>query len=146
MKHSIWIVLIAAVCGAFFLAKSAGQEPKSTTREFMRAKLVHSQTLLEALATEDLPKLAKNAQDISLLTLAESWQVLQTAEYAQHSLEFRRTANALNDAAKKKNIDGAALAYVDMTMKCVNCHKYVRDARLAGLNPPLDSGLAGIGK
>ena len=49
----------------------------------------------------------------------------------EHSVEFRRTADAITAAAKKKNLDGAALAYVDMTMKCVNCHKYVRGVRIS---------------
>jgi hypothetical protein len=30
--------------------------------------------------------------------------------------------------AKDKNIDGATLAYLRLTMNCVNCHKYVRQA------------------
>ena len=27
------------------------------------------------------------------------------------------------------DIDGAALAYIQMTLNCVTCHKYVRDVR-----------------
>ena len=30
-------------------------------------------------------------------------------------------------------LEAAALGYVDVTLKCVNCHKYVRKARMAGL-------------
>lgn len=100
-------------------------------RDFMRAKLVHSQKLLEGLTMEDYDEIAKHAQDLSLLSLAANWQVLQTEEYVQQSREFRRAADALREAAKKRNIDGAALAYVDVTMKCVNCHKYVRGVRMA---------------
>jgi hypothetical protein len=102
---------------------------------FMRSKLEHSQKLLEALALEDFPAMAKHSQDLSLLSLAASWQVLQTPEYAQQSLEFRRAADALTEAADKKNLDGAALAYVEMTMKCVKCHKYVRGVRMAAAEP-----------
>ena len=29
--------------------------------------------------------------------------------------------------AKAKNLDGATLAYVRLTMNCIECHKYVRD-------------------
>jgi hypothetical protein len=31
--------------------------------------------------------------------------------------------------AKDKNIDGVALAYVDVTLSCVRCHEYVREHR-----------------
>jgi cytochrome c556 len=75
--------------------------------------------------------IAKNSQAMSLLSLETNWQVLQTAEYLDRSKEFRRTADALTQAAKKKNLDGAALAYVQLTMNCINCHKYVRDVRTA---------------
>lgn len=99
--------------------------------EFMALKLNHAQDLLEALATEDFAGIAKHSQEISLLSQQATWQVLQTPEYNQHSSEFRRSADAVTLAAREKNLDAAALAYVDMTMKCFNCHKYVRGAKLA---------------
>jgi cytochrome c556 len=55
--------------------------------------------------------------------------VLQTPEYHDRSMEFRRSADAMTEAARKKNLEGAALAYVDVTMKCVACHKYVRQVK-----------------
>ena len=33
----------------------------------------------------------------------------------------------LHRAAKKKNLDGATLASMEVMMHCVQCHKYVRD-------------------
>jgi cytochrome c556 len=125
-----------------FLALSLGlgmicwAQPKpggGDLRDFMRVKLKHSQDILAGLVTEDLEKVAKGAQELSLLSQSESWQVYQTEGYLQHSKEFRRAADALRDAAKAKNIDAVALAYVDTTLKCVTCHKYVRDVRMAEL-------------
>jgi hypothetical protein len=124
--------LIACVL-SYSLGRS--QEPQGA-KVFMRAKLEHSQKLLEGLVMEDYNAINKNAQALSLLSLAASWQVLQTPEYAQQSLEFRRAADAVHNAAEKKNLDGAALAYMEMTMKCVNCHKYVRGVRMAAADPP----------
>jgi len=99
----------------------------------MQLKLQHAQNVLEGLATEDLAMVAKNAQDLSLLSQAASWNVLQTDEYIQQSAEFRRTADAMTKAAKDKNLDAAAIRYVELTMKCVHCHKYVRGVRMASL-------------
>lgn len=127
-------LLPVGVLGLLALAMTAqAAEPKSdeTLSRFMRAKLGHSQKILEALTTEDFDTTAKSAQEISLISQAELWQVLKTPEYLQHSTEFRRAADAVTDAAKKKNLDGAALAYMDMTLKCINCHKYVRTVRTA---------------
>ena len=97
----------------------------------MRRKLPHSQKVLEGLATEDFEMIAKHAQELSLLSQATTWQVLQTPDYLDHSTEFRHAADRLTEAARKKNLDGAALAYVDVTMSCINCHKYVRGARIS---------------
>jgi hypothetical protein len=124
--------------GAIFLlgwiTTSVGQQPLAS-RDFMRLKLSESQRILEGLVREDYDAMAKHAQDLRLLSLDASWQVLQTSEYAQQSLEFRRAAEALATAAKNRNLDGAALAYVDVTMKCVNCHKYVRTVKPSPPNP-----------
>jgi hypothetical protein len=68
---------------------------------------------------------------MALLSHEQAWRVIQTEEYLQRSAEFRRSIDALTEAAKKQNLDGATLAYVDATMKCVECHKYVRRIRQA---------------
>jgi hypothetical protein len=99
---------------------------------------------LENLALEDFQAISKNSQALSLLSLAASWQVMQTPEYAQQSLEFRRAADAMTEAARNRNLDGAALAYVEMTMKCVNCHKYVRGVRLAAKDLPAERLAVGV--
>lgn len=99
---------------------------------FMRLKLDRTQKLLEGIALEDFAIIEKNAQALSLLCEDELWQVEQTPEYLQHSEQFRRLANDITKAAQAKNVDGAALGYVGLTMKCVQCHKHVRDVRMAG--------------
>jgi hypothetical protein len=97
----------------------------------MQLKLQHSKNVLEGLVLEDFDRVAKNAQQLALLSQESNWRVFQTEEYVQRSLEFRRAAHAIVAAAKKNNLDGATLAYVDTTMKCVKCHKYVRGIRMA---------------
>ncbi len=121
------LVIVVASC----LVGSVLSEQPNNVRDFMRAKLSHSQKVLEGLATEDFDMIAKNSQSMSLLSQATNWQVLQTEEYLRQSQDFRHTADVLTEAAQKKNLDGAALAYVELTMKCINCHKYVRGVRMA---------------
>lgn len=134
MSRYVWFssfILVSACVAALTFAqpKPAG----GNLRDFMQVKLKHSQDILAGLVSDDLDKVAKGAQELSLLSQAESWQVFQTEDYLLHSREFRRSADALRDAAKKNNMDAAALAYVDTTLKCVNCHKYVRGVRMADL-------------
>lgn len=119
--------VLAAVC---LFAASQAQEPPAVrpdvVGDFMRAKLGHSQDVLEGLALEDFDKIARGAQELALASQASSWQVLQTEDYARQSAEFRRSCDSLRTAAKAGNLDGAALAWMEVTMKCVQCHKYVR--------------------
>lgn len=129
MRVLVFVCLAAGI--AAFVSTNGGAGSPNQVGGFMRAKLHHSQRLLEGITLEDYELIAKHAQDLSLLSQEANWRVLQTPEYLQHSVEFRRTADALTEAARKKNLDGAALGYVDLTMKCINCHKYVRDVRTA---------------
>ena len=47
-------------------------------------------------------------------------------DYIAFTTEFQRLADEMALKAKEKNLDGATLAYLRLTMNCVNCHKYVR--------------------
>jgi cytochrome c556 len=95
----------------------------------MQAKLTHSEKTLEGLAKGDFELIAKHSQAISLLCVDEQWSVMKTPEYQERSNEFRRNVDAITNAARKKNLEGATLAYVSATMNCVTCHKYVREAK-----------------
>ena len=124
------VLAIVCLCTLFLSATRGSDKEVDKVGEFMRAKLLHSQKILEGLATENYDMMAKHSQEMSLLSQASTWQVLQTPEYRDRSTEFRRSSDALTEAAHKKNLEAAALAYVDVTMKCVNCHKYVRKVRM----------------
>lgn len=111
---------------------------QENARKFMQAKLSHAQAVLDGLATEDYDKLAKSGQAISLLSQASQWQVIQTPEYVRRSAEFRRDADAITQAGRDKDLNAATLAYLKMTLSCVECHKYVRSVRDARLPPTPD--------
>jgi cytochrome c556 len=97
----------------------------------MKVKLRHSQRVLEGLVMEDFAEVAKSAQELSLLSLAATWQVFSTQEYLDYSRKFRNAADALTEAAKEKDLDRATLAFNQVTSRCVECHKYVRGIRMA---------------
>lgn len=133
MKTSLRSMLGGIVVAAALMAanQACTQEPDvlPNNQPFMRAKLVHAQKVLEGLALRDLNSVADHAQKLSLLSLESNWQVYQTIEYQQLSQEFRRTADSMSDAAKAGDADRAAMAYVDMTLKCFSCHRHVRDTQ-----------------
>ena len=127
-RASIRLVLIVPIVLAMLGGQNAsmGQDRLSG---FMQRKLQHAEKVLEALTKEDFDGIVTHSQAISLLCEDELWMVLQTPEYRERSKEFQRSINSITDAARKKNLEAAALAYVDATLKCVNCHQYIRQTR-----------------
>jgi NurA-like 5'-3' nuclease len=123
-RFVIHLMLIAALAVGLSLAADASAEDKLS--DFMKAKLTHSEKVLEGLSRGDYALIVKHSQAMSLLCEDELWSVLMTPEYLQRSKEFRRSVDAITDAGREKNLESATLAYVDSTLKCVNCHKYVR--------------------
>ena len=98
---------------------------------FMRKKLEASNQILEGLVTEDSELVIKGAKVLFEMSSAEKWQVQHNVMYKQYSSDFQQAAKKLVEAAEKENFDGAALKWIDTTMKCMECHKFVRGARLA---------------
>ncbi len=108
---------------------TAAQGTQEQVSDIMKAKLRYAQALLKGVALEDYDAIVKTSQDLSLLSQESSWNVIQTPDYLQHSIDFRRAADAINAAAKDKNLDGVTLAYFQMTIRCVDCHRHIRSVR-----------------
>jgi hypothetical protein len=117
-------------------AEKAADKEKPTPKKiamqaFMRKKLEASQSVLEGLAVEDFDMIALGARQLKTTSAAAEFMVTNDPMYAQQADEFRRIVAKLERAGKEKRLDGATLAYVDMTMSCVECHKYVRNILVA---------------
>ena len=122
---------IAVAVVAVAVAQQAGGKPRRSRAESMRMKLEYSKTILEGLALEDYEKISKNARALRQLSEAADWElptILNAGDFIIFTTEFQRLTNEMERKAKDKNIDGATLAYLRMTMNCVTCHKYVREA------------------
>jgi hypothetical protein len=140
------LALIVLVCGWFRATaapvadkdagKSAQPNPKAV-KAFMRGKLDASQQILEGLVTEDFDLIGKGADRLRVMSMRAEWNVLRGPVYEDQSASFRRSAELLGKMAKEKNIDGASLTYLHMTMQCINCHKFTRNADVVNAQPPL---------
>lgn len=97
------------------------------TSQFMSRKLDAAKNIVSGLALEDYEMITKNAQDLALLSMESQWKVFQTAEYIRMSDEFRESSKRLREAGRSENVDGAMLAYFEVTLNCVRCHKYIRN-------------------
>jgi len=104
-------------------------EPKieKSTSPFMQKKLDYSREIVAGLATEDFERIGKAAQDLMMLSHEADWNVATTPQYLKASNDFRDTTSRLRDVSHDKNLDGATLAYFEVTLNCVRCHKQLRN-------------------
>ncbi len=140
MKKSIVITLcFGLLIGSSW--KSSAQNP-GALKKLMADKLDSSKVLLEGIAMADFNKITRSANTLIQLSKTDEWFVFKTPRFELHSNEFRRAAETIVEKAKDKNLDGVTLAYFDLTMGCVRCHRYVRDLRDARAPLPLRRGMA----
>ena len=138
MRTRIVAIALAAALAAVGHAQDKpkpADPPKKQT--VMQRKLTHSQKLLEGLAMADYAKLGAAADELLMCAKEASWRAANSDKFETHSNSFVKNLEAIKKAAKAKNADAAALAYVDMTLTCVKCHQQVREEGI-GLAPPLD--------
>lgn len=100
--------------------------PRTNLNPLMQMKLDKSKLILEGLTLEQFDKIGKNASSLKLLSMESGWNVIQTEEYAAQSRDFQRTCDVIAEAAEQKDISRATLGYVAMTVRCVECHAYMR--------------------
>jgi hypothetical protein len=107
-----------------------GQDPpiKDSKAGIMRLKLIPAKMILEGIALHDFKAVRKNTEQIRLLTLDASWMIVQTEAYRKQTADFERALKLLNRMCEEENIEGVTLAYMQVTMRCVECHRALRDA------------------
>lgn len=137
--HMVAVGILGLVSGAALwfshLPVAVAQEKKPEANNnlppltvFMRAKLAASEQVLDGIVNEDFDKISKGTLRLQVISAAEKWKVRDDQNYTDHSADFRRILSRLKADAQKKNLEGAALSYVEMTMSCIKCHKDLRKA------------------
>ena len=112
--------------------KSAKKKDEKTTparqgvSKFMRMKLEASQQVLAGLALEDFELIQEGAAKLEEMSAAEKWRVTNDPLFREHSVDFQRAAQRLVKNGKEGKLDAAALSWLEMTMQCIECHKWSR--------------------
>lgn len=131
-SNAAWVFWIAAaMAGAVLVAASLSADP--ATKQAMKFKLHYSQRVLEGIATENFDLIVTNAASLARLSQFAGWEVRQTPDYQRLTADFNQAAENLKAAALKNNVDRATVAYFQLTVSCVSCHRYLRDAKMAAL-------------
>ena len=135
-------VTLVLVIGSLRAADSRAKREAAQT--FMRLKLVWSQAVLEGLTLEKFDQVSQNAIRMRNMTASSSWYTVRQPDYMAHTTNFQKSVDALYLAAVDKKLDAATEAYVNVTRRCVECHRMVRveQRKNAGLpTTTSDSGL-----
>jgi hypothetical protein len=112
---------------ATYLAR--GDDGKAQAPEpsiWMKQKLGASQNILAGLTKGDYEAIEKNAQSMLVVGYLEKWIRADIPGYRKMMNDFEYANKALTLAAREKNLDGATIGYVQLTISCVQCHNIVR--------------------
>ena len=133
--NSLFLLAALILASLFAGTKSTytQTEKESGVKEAMRRKVAYSQQVLVGITLEDYGLIANNAEKLVELSNKTNWYSRQVPEYELFLNEFRRRAQEVMEAGRQKNLDAASLAYVQMTLSCVSCHKFIRKSSDTGI-------------
>lgn len=109
-------------------------DEKPILSKFMRQKLAASNSVLEGLVMDDLKAVTKASDKLLQMSMTEKWRVTNDPTYARFSKDYQRTVERLKAKSKQGTVDGAALAWMDVTLSCIECHEWVRNVVIVELD------------
>lgn len=137
MKSRLRLVALVG-CGLLLASihPTAAQDKPEIAPEkasaWMKQKLELSQNILSGLTMGDFESAELNAQRMNVVNYLEKWMAADKPQYAEYKrqLNYFELANReILRQCKAKNIEGATLAYNQLTISCVQCHQVVRDSK-----------------
>lgn len=122
------MVMVLAVVGGVLGVTRAGDEPTAKAPSlWMKQKLAATQNILSALTKEDYETIQANANSMIAVGYLEKFVRADAPGYRELMGDFEYANKSLVLAAKNRNLDGATVAFLQLNISCVNCHKIVRD-------------------
>lgn len=122
---AVTTVLLASMCG-LSLAGDEQQEENKEPSFWMKQKLSYAQNILNGLVTEDFDAIQENATAMKSLNRVERFVRRKPEGYRTQLKIFQFSVDELIRHSEADNLDGATLAFTQMTTSCVNCHKQLR--------------------
>ena len=129
MRIMIATFLLAGLTG---LASGDDTEKKSDKHAekpvsfWMEKKMEYAQTILRGLATGDLESVATAAEQMRLLSKVEGFIRGKKPGYRIQLQVFELANREIERQAKANNLEGAAMAFHQLTTSCVSCHSLLR--------------------
>jgi cytochrome c556 len=133
------VVLSIATCVVADEKPQAQEKVPTVTNErpmsfWMAQKIEHSKKILEALTKEDYASVEAEANHLRKLGKIEGFVRRKDQAYLRHQQTFDSSLIEIAAQAKEQNVEGAVLAFNQLTTSCIACHKTLR-ANLAESQP-----------
>ena len=101
-------------------------DPEKQNSFWMEQKLRLSKELLTGLAAGDFEMIGKSAEVMRGLNRVESFVRRSPEGYRDYLKQFNMATNSLIRSSAEENLEGATLAFNQLTISCVNCHRQLR--------------------
>ena len=118
---------VAADVKAAKTAKAEQVEEKKEPSVWMKIKMNGTAGILTGLASGDFDTIKEHATRMYAFSRIEKLTKGKNEEYQLQLKMFRYANRKLIQMASAKNLEGATLAFNQMTTSCVNCHRVIRD-------------------
>jgi cytochrome c556 len=134
MNRSLRIVIVVAT-GLLLTTihpTTADEKPDPSAEKasaWMKQKLELSQNILAGLTKGDFEAVELNAQRMNIVNYLEKWAAADKPEYVAYKRQlsyFEMANREILRQSRAKNVEGATLAYNQLTVSCVQCHQIVR--------------------
>ncbi len=129
MKKLGMLCGLAALSLAAFSLHGEDRAKEEGPSFWMKKKLEYSENILAGLTKGDFEAISKNAKMMEQLSKIEEFVRGRNEAYDFHLKSFHYANQELIRQAAEEDIDGAALAYTQLTLSCVKCHTYLRDSK-----------------
>ncbi len=93
---------------------------------WMAQKIDLSKKILESLTKEDFSALEADAKQLRTLGKIEGFVRRQDTTYSRYQQQFDSALLDVANQARNHNVEGATLAFNQLTTSCVICHKRLR--------------------
>lgn len=123
------VFCLHASCPAMGQDKKPPVEADSEPSIWMKKKMDYSKSILEGLAVGDFEKIAENAQAMQGLSKVEWFIRGQAPGYRTQLENFLDANKEIIKQAERDNLEGSTLAFTQLTISCVNCHKRLRESK-----------------
>lgn len=96
----------------------------------MREKVTIAQGLVVAVSRADFERVQDGATNLYRIGQAAEWMVHDTVTYIVFSERFRQVAATMVEDAQRHDLEAVTEDYAQLVSNCVECHAYLRRARL----------------